>query len=100
MRYNGALNTPMVQRVPIDMAEPRVRLDRSSTALNVAEALGCVDCAQSADQVAGFRGHGRGVADAAFDNSVFKNSRVSGLEKPSPNQIGKKKKGRTVHKSA
>ena len=59
----------MIQGVPVDVAEPGMRLHGSGTTFNVAQALRRVDGAEARDEVAGFGGHGGGEADAAFDDS-------------------------------
>jgi len=69
MRDNWAVDFAVVQAVPVDVFEPRVRFDARGAAADVAEALGGVDGAEARDEVAGVGGHGGGEADFAFDDS-------------------------------
>jgi hypothetical protein len=72
MRYDWPRNPPVVQIIPIDILEPRMRFYGRSTALNVAKAFGSVDCAKTRYEITSFRGHSGRVTNFSFDYPVIK----------------------------
>jgi hypothetical protein len=79
MRHYRAIHFSPVQTVPLDVLEPRMRLDASSSTANIAEALGCVDGAETGYEVAGVWGHGRGEAHFSFYDSAGFEYAIGGM---------------------
>jgi hypothetical protein len=70
VRHDRTVHSPVVQVVPIYLPEPRMGLDSARAALNIAQALGGVHGAKTANKGAGVRRHGGRIADAALDDSA------------------------------
>ena len=68
VRHDRARGAAVIQRIPIDMAEPGVAAHGGGAAAHVAEPLGDVDGAEARDEVAGVGAHGRRVPHAALDD--------------------------------
>lgn len=76
MRHNRALLPTMVHRIPVNLLEPGMFLDRARAALHIPEPFSHIDVAEPADEVARIGGHGAGIAHFALDNLLVDFDRV------------------------
>ena len=78
VRDNGTFHLTVIESMPIDALEKRVRLDSLTPTRDVPKPLRRIDGAKSADQVVRFRGHSVRIPDPAFHDPVEKS--IASLE--------------------
>lgn len=69
MWHDGAVYFAMVECVPVNILEPRMRFHCAGSAFDVTKAFGGVDGTESGDQITSIRGHCRGESNSSFYNS-------------------------------